>query len=101
MRIRARTDANQTQIVAALRGVGATVQHMHQLGKGCPDLLIGFRGVNYVMEIKDGDKPLSAQRLTPDEQAWVFGWGGAVDVVNSVDDALDRIGAVKRKKGTK
>ena len=101
MRIRARTDANQTQIVAALRGVGATVQHMHQLGKGCPDLLVGFRGVNYVMEIKDGDKPLSAQRLTPDEQTWVFGWGGAVDVVNSVDDALDRIGAVKAKKGTK
>jgi DNA-binding NarL/FixJ family response regulator len=37
----AKVDANQTEITAALRQMGATVQHIHTVGKGCPDLLVG------------------------------------------------------------
>ena len=39
----ARVDANQPEIVKALRGVGATVQHLHKVGQGCPDLMVGWR----------------------------------------------------------
>lgn len=45
MRRRAHTDRNQPAIVAALRGIGATVQPLHAVGQGCPDLLVGYRGV--------------------------------------------------------
>ena len=53
----------------------------HMVGRGCPDLLVGYRGVNYLLEVKDGEKPKSAQKLTPDEDAWHFMWMGQVAVV--------------------
>ena len=52
MRRAAKIDANQTEIVKALRQVGASVQSLASTGKGCPDLLVGFRGVNWLLEVK-------------------------------------------------
>lgn len=89
----AAVDANQSEIVAALRGVGATVQPLHTVGKGCPDLAVGWRGQNYFLEVKDGKKPPSARTLKPDQVEWHGGWKGQVAVVKSVDEALSAIGA--------
>jgi hypothetical protein len=94
-RLVARVDANQKVIVDACRDVGATVQHLHQLGQGVPDILVGYRGINYLVEIKDGDKPPSERRLTGDEQKWHDLWRGQVAVVESIDDTLRLIGAIK------
>lgn len=88
MRRRARVDSNQAEITQALRKVGATVQPLHTVGKGCPDLLVGFRGRNWLFEIKDGKLPPSRQELTPDELRWAGAWRGHWDVVRSVDEAL-------------
>lgn len=88
----ARIDANQPQIVKALRQVGATVQHMHMVGAGCPDILVGFQGQNFAMEIKDGAKPPSARKLTEDEACWHLQWRGQVAIVNNEADALAAIG---------
>ncbi len=52
MRRAAKIDRNHVEIVAALRGVGASVQDLAAVGKGCPDLLVGYRGQNYVIEVK-------------------------------------------------
>lgn len=92
MRRAARIDANQPEIVAALRGVGAAVQPLHAVGKGCPDLLVSHRMVNYLIEIKDGAKPPSARRLTPDQLEWHDAWRAPVHIVTTVEDALDVIG---------
>ncbi len=94
MRRAARIDANQNEIVQALRDVGASVAITSALGKGFVDLVAGYRGINYLIEIKDGSKPPSAQRLTPDEQEFHDLWRGAVIVVNDVDEALKAIGAI-------
>ena len=67
MRKRARVDANQKKIVSKIREAGCSVLHTHQLGKGAPDIIVGYAGNNYLIEIKDGDKPLAQQKLTPDE----------------------------------
>ena len=83
-----KVDLNQMEIVATLRKVGATVQSLATVGNGCPDLLIGFQGINYLMEIKDGDKVPSAQKLTPDQVKWHIEWCGEVHIVRSVEDAL-------------
>jgi len=88
MRTAARVDANQKRIVAALRKVGATVQHLHRLGKGCPDLLVGWQGQNILMEVKDGSKPPSAQKLTPDEVKWCGQWRGRVLLVRDASEAV-------------
>ena len=66
MRRAARADANQPEIVEALRSIGCHVEHTHQL-KGLFDILVGYRGKLFIMEIKDGSKPPSATKLTPDE----------------------------------
>lgn len=88
----AAVDANQPEIVAALRKAGAVVQHLHMVGQGCPDLLVGFRGKNYLLEIKDGSKPPSARKLTKDEAAWHIQWPGTVSIVNNADEALAAVG---------
>ena len=84
----ARVDANQAVIVAALRKLGATVLHLHQLGKGAPDLAVGYEGRNYFLELKDGSKPPSARKLTPDEAKFHAEWRGQVAVIESVDEAI-------------
>jgi len=78
-----RVDDNQSKVVKALRDLGATVQHLHAVGKGCPDIVVGFKGKNLLLEIKDGDKKV----LTPDQVNWHKLWKGQVNVVTSVDDA--------------
>ena len=94
MRTAARVDANQPQIIQALQQAGATVLMTHMLGQGAPDLAVGYRGVNYWLEVKDGAKAPSKRRLTPDEALWHELWRGEVWVVTSVDEALQVIGAI-------
>jgi len=89
MRRAARVDANQDQIVSALRACGATVRVVTQ-GDGLPDLLVGYRGYTILMEVKDGRKPPSARKLTEEEEKFFMNWkGGMLAIVNSVDEALE------------
>ena len=93
MRKTARVDANQAAIVDALRAIGASVQSVAMVGRGVPDLLVGFRAQNWLLEVKDGAKPARARRLTLDEAAWHDGWRGQVATVASIEEALQVIGA--------
>lgn len=92
MRRAARTDANQAEIVAALRAVGAVVQDLSRVGEGCPDLLVSHGGRMALLEVKDGRKPPSARQLTPAQVAWHRAWRAKVWVVSSVEEALSALG---------
>jgi hypothetical protein len=97
----AKIDVNQPGIVKALRGVGASVQSLAAVGKGCPDLLVGFRGVNYVLEVKDGERIPSQRRLTPLQGEWHEAWRGRpAVVVETQDEALAAIGALAAPAAT-
>lgn len=87
MRRAAKVDANQPAIVRALRRMGFSVQHLHAVGEGCPDLLCGRRGKNYLIEVKDGDKPPSARRLKDAQEEWHSAWRGDVVVITSPIEA--------------
>ena len=88
----ARVDANAPAIVTALRAAGATVRVIVQ-GTGLPDLLVGYEGKTFLLEVKDGKKPPSARKLTPDEQKFFDEWkGGPCLIVTSVEEALRAIG---------
>lgn len=93
MRRNAKVDANQPEIVAALRKVGATVQSLAAVGDGVPDLLVGFRNANHLLEVKDGQRVPSERLLTADQLGWHAKWIGPVSIVYSVEDALRAIGA--------
>lgn len=89
MRRAAKIDANQPEIVSALRKAGATVQSLAAIGAGCPDILIGYANKTALVEIKDGSKVPSAQKLRPLQEDWHANWrGGTLATVNSVESAL-------------
>ena len=85
----ARVDENQEAIVKALRKVGASVEVIGQP----VDLLVGFRGGTFVLEVKDGRKAPSARVLTPTQERFFRTWrGGPAVKVESVGEALAAIG---------
>jgi hypothetical protein len=83
-----RRDANHDAVVQALEQIGASVADTHTLGDGFPDLVVGWRGENFLLEIKDGRKPKSRRVLTSDEQKWFDNWRGTAYVVYSGADAV-------------
>lgn len=88
MRRAAKVDANQPSIVADLRKAGIAVQHLHTVGMGCPDLLCAWRGVNVLLEVKDGSLPPSMRKLTEMERRWHDAWLGPVYTVHDSEEAL-------------
>jgi hypothetical protein len=88
----AKVDRNQAEIVAALRGIGVSVQPLHAVGGGVPDLLCGQRGVNVLIEVKDGAKPPSKRTLTGEQIDWRDAWRGQWATVKDVNEALALFG---------
>lgn len=95
MRRAAKVDANQSEIVQALRQVGASVALLHSVGKGVPDLAVGYRGANYLLEVKDGAKKPSDRNLNADQVEWHQAWRGQAAVAETVKEALIAIGALR------
>jgi hypothetical protein len=95
MRRAAKIDANQDAVVGALRAAGASVQSLSAVGKGVPDLLVAINGVNLLMEVKDGNKVKSRQKLTEDQVKWHGAWKGPVCIVDGPEAALRMIGVIK------
>jgi hypothetical protein len=88
LRTASRVDANQPAIVKGLRAIGASVLHLHQL-KNCFDLLIGYRGQTFLMEVKDPSQPPSKRKLTEGEEAFREAWRGSpYHVIHTVDEAI-------------
>ena len=91
MRRAAKIDANQVATVKALRDCGMSVCLLSAVGKGVPDLLVGWRGVNVLIELKDGAKKPSEQSLTKDQQDFHATWNGQVIVANSPTAAVEAV----------
>jgi len=89
MRRAAKVDQNQAAIVEELRQVGASVEPLHRVGGGVPDLLVGFRDRTYLIEVK-----ADQGTLTDDQRAWLAKWRGQAAVVRTADEALKAIGAI-------
>ena len=88
MRYAARVDANQDQIVSALRSAGAYVWII-----GLPvDLLVGFRGHTFLVEIKSTSK----KRLTDLQDDFFENWSGSTLArIDSPEAALRMIRVIK------
>jgi hypothetical protein len=82
----ARRDANERAIINALESVGATVMQVSE--KGFPDLVVGYLGITWLMEVKAPGKGLTA-----DQQDFHKAWRGSrIHVVESVEQAFRAIG---------
>jgi hypothetical protein len=65
-----KVDANQPNIVSALRKCGIKVVLLNAVGDGCPDIACHFRGVWTFLEIKNPAGPPSSRDLTEPQKAW-------------------------------
>jgi hypothetical protein len=71
--------------------MGCSVLILSDIGKGCPDIMVGYRGKNYLIEIKNGKRPPSGQVLTPAEILFFERWMGQVDIIRSENEAIEFI----------
>ena len=87
MRYAARVDANQAEIVKALRDAGAYVWII-----GLPvDLLVGYKNHTFLVEVKSTSK----KRLTALQADFFENWcGGTLARIDSPEAALRMIGVV-------
>lgn len=95
MRRAAKVDDNQGEIVRAFRQLGCTVAITSQVGGGFPDLVVGVLGENLLVEIKDGSKPPSARKLTPDQVEFHRDWRGQVCIIETEQDVIDLVNQVR------
>lgn len=101
-RLAVQRDANEPAIVAALEAVGATVTRLNM--RDVPDLLVGFRRENYLLEVKRpagkrGGTSDDGQRLSEGQEIWHCTWRGRTPaVVRTPEEALIAIGAINREE---
>ena len=88
----AKVDRNQGDIVAELKKIGCNVEVI-----GTPvDLLVGFRGRNYLLEVKvPKSKGERGGKKTEAQEEFFATWRGQKAIVQSPDDALRAVGAVQ------
>ena len=92
MRTRGRIDGNQNSIVRDLRDAGLSVAITSALGNGFPDIAVGFRGRNWLFEIKDPSKVPSARKLTSAEATFAGLWRGQVHTIETSEQVLAIVG---------
>lgn len=78
-----KVDANQAKIVHELKALGLTVCDLSAVGQGVPDLIVGFQGVNLLVEVKN-----SRGVLTSSQKEWHERWKGKVVVAYYTHDIL-------------
>lgn len=91
MTSRCRSDLNQSTIVRQLRQMGASVEVVSTQAHGF-DLVIGWRGVNYIAEVK---QPGKKDELTDLERHRMNTWAGRYMIIDSTEDFLYQVEAVQ------
>lgn len=81
MRRYGKVDANHAQIVQAFRKCGCSVLSLAALGKGAPDLCVGYGGLSILVEVKANDKA----KLTADQREFWDTWKGGVRRVDCME----------------
>ena len=94
-------DGNEKNIVDAMQSVGASV---YRLDQPC-DLLVGYRGKNYLIEVKLPLGPRGGaahSKLNDVQEEFAATWRGQFEIVRSPEDAIEAItGSVIRTRDQK
>ena len=77
-------DDNEGDILKALEAIGCSV---FRLDVPC-DLLCGYRGRTYILEVKNPDQPKSARKKTKAQDKFFAEWNGQIDIVESAEQAI-------------
>jgi len=83
--MKTRTDHNQAAIVNTFRKAGCLVVDLHEVGGGCPDLLICTRGKVALVEVKSKRGTFTPAQIEFHQAGW------PVKVVRSCMDAVELV----------
>ncbi len=93
MKYAKRVDDNQLELVRLLNDIPGVKCDV--LGQPV-DLLVGYRGRNYLFEVKRPDKIGRKSAYTEKQKKWLLNWPGHISVVATFDDVWNEIsGAMK------
>ena len=82
--MRSKADHNQSELLRNLRTIpGLSVVDLSGVGRGCPDLLIGYQGKNYLVEVKNR---ATWGKLNARQKEWFSTWTGQAMVVLQAED---------------
>ncbi len=68
--------------------MGFGVKSLHETGAGVFDLLVTKYKLNFLVEVKDGNKFPSQRTLTPSQVQFNFDWQGMKCVVTNDEDCI-------------
>jgi hypothetical protein len=90
MKYAARVDANQLATIKEFQRAmpDASVFDASACGEGFPDLVVGWRGNNYLFEVKNPEMSPSRRALTEPQESFHGSWQGQVHVVHSAAEML-------------
>ena len=86
----ARVDQNQKDVIAEIRSAlkGCTVTDLSAVGKGMPDIIIGWKNRNWLIEIKNPKQKPSDRKLSDAQVRWHGKWAGQAHVAHSASEAI-------------
>ena len=80
-----KVDLNHTDVVKTLRSLGATVFDASKVGKGFPDLVVGYKNKTILVEIKSSEN----KKFTTAQLKFMSEWkGSSVVRINDIDGAI-------------
>ena len=80
-----RVDLNHAEIVNKFRELGASVFDLSAVGRGCPDIMVGYNGQTVLVEIKSGEK----KKYTEAQLKFISEWkGSTVNRINDLEGAI-------------
>lgn len=82
----AKVDGNHKEIVEEFRRLRCSVVSLAAVGGGVPDLLVGFGGRNFLVEVK-----LPKGKVSELQKKWYEYWEGYATVVRSIEEVRERV----------
>jgi Holliday junction resolvase len=80
-----KVDLNHADVVKTLRSLGASVFDASKVGKGFPDIVVGYKNNTILVEIKSGEN----KKFTPTQLKFMSEWkGSSIIRINDVDGAI-------------
>lgn len=84
--MRHRTDNNHKQVKAAFEKFGCAVLDLSQVGGGCPDLLVGCSGSDYLVEVK-----FDKGKISESQREFARRWPAPIYVCRTMEGVADLV----------
>lgn len=92
-------DRNHNALVKVFEDLGCSVIETYTMGGGFPDLVLGFVGLTFLVEIKNPETSYGRRGLTESQRKMADSWrGGPVTVISTETEAIEFVQRMRAKQ---